>query len=539
MGDRRGVRAAARAPTTCNGAGKEVNAGVRTLTDVTRRGARRFADRTAVSTGGSALTYAELDRDADRLSAAFRELGVRRGDRVAILAENCVELVVVAFAAMKAGAWFVPLNFRYGPEELSYVLADTTPRVVVAGPGYAGALDAALPAERPALVVVDDGEAVTGRLPYRDLLAAHTGAAPEDLSEPGDIATVLYTSGTTGFPKGVLATHDATVRLLPVYAIEGDLGAGDVMLISMPLFHGGGLVIQLLPALALGATVVLTGRGFSADGVLELVERERVTVTLWSPTMLAMILRDADVTAHDTGSLTKIWYGSSSIAATTLERAREAFPQAGFYQWYGTTEATTIAVLRPEDHRDRADQTGREVYGVDARIVDPSGTEVAVGQTGEVVVSAAGTCMVGYHHQPEATAEAIRDGWLHTGDLAVRGTDGYFTIVDRISDVIISGGENIYPREVEEALHSHPAVAEASVFGVPDEVYGECVAAAVVLVPGAEATAEDLGVHVAERIARYKRPTRWRLVDQLPRNASGKVLKRALRDQLGARAEAV
>ncbi|MGI5132333.1 class I adenylate-forming enzyme family protein [Pseudonocardia sp. CA-107938] len=512
---------------------------MRTLTDVTRRGARRFADRTAVSTSGSALTYAELDRDTDRLSAALRELGVRRGDRVAIMAENCVELVVVAFAAMKAGAWFVPLNFRYGPEELAYVLADTTPRVVVTGPGYTDAVEAALPQDRPTVVAVDDREATRGRLSYRDLLAAHHDAAPEDLSEPLDIATVLYTSGTTGFPKGVLATHDSTVRLLPVYAIEGDLGEGDVMLISMPLFHGGGLVIQLLPALALGATVVLTGRGFSADGALDLVEQERVTVTLWSPTMLAMIVRDADVAAHDTSSLTKIWYGSSAIAAATLERARRAFPRAGFYQWYGTTEATTIAVLRPDDHRDRAAQTGREAYGAHVRIVDPSGTDVAVGETGEVVVSTAGTCMVGYHHRPDATAEAMRDGWLHTGDLAVRGTDGYFTVVDRIDDVIISGGENIYPREVEEALHSHPAVAEASVFGVPDEVYGAAVAAAVVLVPGAEATAEELGAHVAGRIARYKRPTRWQLVDQLPRNASGKVLKRALRDQVAGWAGAV
>ncbi|GAA5040556.1 fatty-acyl-CoA synthase [Thermocatellispora tengchongensis] len=486
--------------------------------------------------GGYALTYAELDRDVNRLTAAFLGLGVRPGDRVAIMAENCVEFVVVAFAAMKAGAWFVPLNFRYGPAELAYVLRDITPRVVVAGTGYADAVEAALAdppgvPDRPAVVVLDERDRAGGdRLAYRDLLATDPGAEPVDLAEPGGIATVLYTSGTTGFPKGVLATHDATVRLLPVYAIEGDLRSGDVMLISMPLFHGGGLVIQLFPALAFGATVVLTGRGFSPDGVLRLIERERVTVTLWSPTMLAMILRDTDAARYDTTSLTKIWYGSSPIASTTLARARRAFPRAGFYQWYGTTEATTIAVLRPEDHDTRGDQTGREVFLVDARIVDAQGAEVPVGGTGEVVVSATGTCMAGYHNKPEATAATIRGGWLHTGDLAVRGTEGFFTVIDRISDVIISGGENIYPGEVEEALYSHPAVAEAAVFGVPDEVYGEAVAAAVVLLPGAQATPAELTAHVAERIARYKRPSKLLVLDRLPRNASGKVLKRTLRD---------
>jgi fatty-acyl-CoA synthase len=518
-----------------------VKGGVRTLADLTRRGARRFGDKTAVAMGDQSLTYAELDRDANNLALAFRELGVCPGDRVAIMAENCVELVVVAFAAIKAGAWFAPFNFRYGPAELTYVVADVAPRLVVAGAGYADVVDSALAdaQDRPSLVVIDDRDGGPARLSYRDLLAAaHDRAEPLDLAEPSAVATVLYTSGTTGFPKGVLATHDATVRLLPVYAIEGDLRSDDVMLISMPLFHGGGLVIQLFSALAFGATVVLIGRGFSADGQLALIERQRVTVTLWPATMLAIILRDGDLAHYDTSSLTKIWYGSSSIAGSLLARARAAFPQAGFFQWYGTTEATTIAVLRPEDHATRSDQTGREVFLVDARIVDDQGVDVAVGQTGEIVVSATGTCMVGYHNNPIATAAAIREGWLHTGDLAVRGADGFFTIVDRISDVIISGGENIYPSEVEEALHSHPAVAEASVFGVPDEVYGEAVAAAVVLVPGAVASAEELRAHVGRRIARYKRPTKLVLLDQLPRNASGKVLKRALRQELATATEA-
>jgi fatty-acyl-CoA synthase len=521
------------------GAGKEVEAGVRTLADLTRRGAKRFRDKTAVAMGDHALTYAELGRDANNLAVALRELGVRPGDRVAIMAENCVEFVVVAFAAIKAGAWFAPFNFRYGRAELTYVVGDVAPRVVVAGAGYADAVDSALAGvpDRPQLLVIDERDRGTSRLSYRELLAAHEEAEPLDLAEPGAVATLLYTSGTTGFPKGVLATHDATVRLLPVYAIEGDLRAEDVMLISMPLFHGGGLVIQLFPALAFGATVVLTSRGFSADGQLALIERERVTVTLWSPTMLAMILRNGDIARYDVSSLTKIWYGSSSIAGTTLAHARDAFPGAGFFQWYGTTEATTIAVLRPEDHATRSDQTGRETFLVDARIVDDRDSEVAVGETGEVVVSATGTCMVGYHNKPEATAATIRDGWLHTGDLAVRGTDGFFTIVDRISDVIISGGENIYPREVEEALRSHPAVADASVFGVPDEVYGEAVAAAVVLVPGVQVSAEELRAHVGERIARYKRPAKLLVLDQLPRNASGKVLKRALQDEFATGAK--
>jgi fatty-acyl-CoA synthase len=500
---------------------------MRTLGDIVRMGARRHPAKVALEMRDDKITYAELNSRVNCLANALIARGVVPGDRVAIMAENGVEFVEVALASAKAGAILAPLNFRYGVRELEFVLNDVVPGVVFTGPGYGALVGAAIDAAglKPDLVALGEAE---GGLSLASLRASGTAEEPQVAVDPSAAVTVLYTSGTTGHPKGVVATHEATMRLLPAYGVEGDLNRQDRMLICMPIFHGGGLVIQLFSSLSLGATVVLTGKGFDADAVLALVEDRSITITLWSPTMLAMLVNATLARTYNTRSLRKIWYGSSSILPHVLEKSRTLFEAASFYQWYGTTEATSIAILRPEDHIERAESTGREIFLAETRVVDDSGGDVAGGDVGEIVVAAGITAMAGYYNNPEATAATIRDGWLHTGDLATRDDDGYYTIVGRASDLIITGGENVYPGEVEVILAEHGAVADVAVFGVADEIYGEAVAAAVVVRPGHDLTVEELLDFASVHIARYKLPKLVTFVDELPRNASGKVVKRRL-----------
>jgi fatty-acyl-CoA synthase len=499
---------------------------VRTVGDITRLGARRYPHKTAVEMGDLRLTYAELNARANQLANALRDKGVQPGDRVAIMSENSLEFVVVTFATAKVGAVFVPLNFRYGPHELAYVLSEVCPAVTFAGTSYHEAVADAVDVGSIATEIVcfESGGASLG-------LDGLCAGWPTDefavVVDGGSVATILYTSGTTGHPKGVVNTHEATVRLMPVYAIEGDLETADRMLICGPLFHGGGLCMQLLPALTFGSSVVLLGKGFDPGTVLRLVADKGITVSLWAPTMFAMIANAELAERPDVSCLTKLWYGSSSIAPDVLRQARQQFRGAAFYQFYGTTEATTISILRPDDHDERASYTGRELYSVEVRIVDANEHDVTEGEIGEIIVADGGTCMAGYYRNEEATAATIRAGWLHTGDLARREADGYFTIAGRSSDLIITGGENVYPREVEEVLLGHDSVIDVSVYALPDPIYGECVAAAIVI-DSPTVTVAELCDFAASRISRYKVPKIVVIVDELPRNASGKVVKRRL-----------
>jgi fatty-acyl-CoA synthase len=492
---------------------------MRLIGDIARLGAKRYARRDAVRMGDRRVDFASLDARSDAIAGALAHRGIGAGDRVVLMAENCVEFLEIVFGVAKAGAAIVPFNFRYGPQELDFVMTDVAPAVVIAGPGYAQTLAESL--ERTGVtspLITIDG---TGPGTLEGLRAEPAAAIPG--IDPAAVATILYTSGTTGRPKGVMATHDATIRLLPMYGIEGGLTSDDVMLVCMPLFHGGGLVIQALSALYFGATVVLFGKGFDPAAVLDVVDAEGVTVTLWTPSMLALLARSA---GDRTSGIRSIWYGSSSITEKVFVDARRMFRTARFTQWYGTTEATSIAVLGPDDHEHRPRATGREIVSADVRIVDESGAHVAPGGIGEVIVAASGTVMAGYYNNPGATAATIRDGWLHTGDFAELDADGYFTIVGRGSDLIVTGGENVYPNEIEEVLIEHSAVSDVCVFGTPDEVYGEAVTAAVVAVGAIDP--DELRAHVGTRLARYKIPRVIHVVDALPRNASGKVLRREL-----------
>jgi len=494
--------------------------------DIIRLGAKRHPGKTAVIMNDSSLSYGALNEAVNRLAHGLLAQGMAPGDRVGLLAENSLEFVVVALATVKVGAFLVPYNFRYSNEEIAFVTGNCTPKLLFCGPGYFDrAQESVAKLAAPPRLFALEGQ---GEGTLAGLQAEQPSSEPGVKVDPESAAMIIYTSGTTGFPKGVLFSHRAYLANHLAIAFEGDLRGEDVALVNLPLFHNGGINGMLLPALLVGATVVIAGKGFVPAEQLALVAKHRVSVTMWVPTMLAMLVNDAAAQALDASSLTKIWYGSSPISAPVLAKARARFG-AGFYQFYGMCEIGMTSVLRPEDHATRAHATGREVYCADLRIVGEAGQDAAVGAVGEILSAARPMGMIGYWGNEQATRETMRDGWICTGDLARNEGDGFFTIVDRVKDMIISGAENVYPKEIEIVLAEHPAVLEVACFGIPDEQWGEAVAAAVVCRPGQSASAEQLIEFCAERIARYKRPKRVEFLSELPKNAAGKVLKRILR----------
>lgn len=494
---------------------------MRVLGDIVRLGAKRHAERVAVVFGDAQLSYGQLDAAANRFATQLAAIGVSQGDRVALLSENSLEYPVAVFAVLKLGAVLVPLNFRYRPDEVAYVVNDATPRCLLTGASLAVLADAAASTFKApiARIALDSGA----------LLDLAPGAAAPDVNvDPASAAMVMYTSGTTGFPKGVLFSHAAYLISITAIAMAGDVRAADRVLVSLPLFHNGGLNALMMPALAFGARAIITPKGFEPEAVLGWVERHRITLTMWVPTMLAMLVRSGAVPRFDTRSLTKIWYGSSPISPTLLEEVRSAFG-ANLYQFYGLTETGMNGVLRPEDHVRWAHCTGREMFVADLRIVNDAGMDVGVGEIGEIISRREPMGMIGYMNNERATKETIVDGWIRTGDVARNEGEGIFTIVDRKKDMLISGAENIYPKEIENVLCDHADVLEAAVFGIPDPVYGESVCAAVVPRAGVTPSADALSAWCAQRLASYKKPKRLLFVEELPKNAAGKVMKHVLK----------
>lgn len=507
---------------------------MRTIGDIPYLGARRYGNQEAVVMGDTRLSFIDLDDRSTRIASALISRGIRPGDRVAIMSENSVEVIEAFFGIVKAGAVAVMMNFRYGALELRHVLTDTSPALIFTSGKYIESIHAAL-AEigHDTATIGLDGE---GQESMAGMRQAELSSPLPDV-DPASAAMILFTSGTTGRPKAVVTTHDADMRLLPFFGIEGDLGPRDVVLVCMPLFHGAGLVIQTLSALYFGAKVVVNGASFIPAEVLQTFEDEGVTLTLWAPTLLAMLTAsDPSDTALIERPI-KIWYGSSSITERVFADARQAFPAARFYQLYGSTESTIAAVLRPEEHDSHPGATGRAILGADVRIVDSEGNLVEPGAVGHLLIRSP-MLMHSYFGNPEATAETLQNGWLHSGDFALAGEAGFFTIVGRASDRIVTGGENVYPDEVEGVLVEHPAVGEVSVFGVADHTYGQRVAVAVVPLGDTVPTLEELQGFAATSIARYKLPRTLLILQSLPRNASGKVLRRSLIEMAEAKAKA-
>jgi long-chain acyl-CoA synthetase len=489
-----------------------------TFVDPLYRAYKLFADHISMINGEVRLTYAETWSRCCRLAGALTQLGVQSGERVAILAWNSHQYLEVYMAVPASGRVVVPLNTRHAEPELRYALEDAGARLLITDRDP-GAL--AKTVER-VIRLPDDYEALLAQAPEAELGVGVT----ED-----SLAGLFYTGGTTGASKGVMLSHRNLLANTTNWLIAAQQGPEDTYLVMAPLFHAAGSLAVLATVWTGGRQVVLPA--FDPGAALDVIAAEQVTVTLGVPTMIAAMAEEQLVRPRQVGSLRSLSHGGSPIATEVVRRARAAFPSAELVHAYGTTETAPLAtLLRHEEQRiesDVARSCGQAVAGVDVRVFGPNGHAIPPGEIGEVVVRGPNV-MQGYWHKPEQTAEVLRNGWYYTGDLGYMNDQGYIFLVDRAKDMIISGGENVYSTEVEEALYQHPAVLEAAVFGVPDEKWGEAVHAVVVPRAGQEVDAATLIAFCHKHIAGYKVPKQVDLRrDPLPKSGPGKVLKRELR----------
>jgi acyl-CoA synthetase (AMP-forming)/AMP-acid ligase II len=505
--------------------------GLSTVPSIIRHHARTRPDRVALHFEGRRLTYAELDRRSNRVANGLIAAGVGRQGRLALLAKNSPAFFELWFGAGKADAVLVPVNFRLAPPEVAYVVDDAQAEILFVGAEFYAAVEKVAHELRTVrqIIAIDGGHPAWPS--YADWSARASDRDPHLPLAPPGCAIQMYTSGTTGHPKGAQLSHANLLTLLPV-AIErfGAWHDGDVSLVCMPLFHIGGSGWALV-GLYRGVENVLM-RDPEPAAILKIIAEHRVTKAFFVPAMILFLLQVPECRTMDFSSLELIVYGASPAPIDLLRNALKVFG-CGFAQVYGLTETTgAITYLGPEEHRadavERLKSCGKPMSGVEIRIVDPTGREVPPGEVGEIVCRTP-QVMLGYWNLPEASRQAIRDGWFHTGDAGYRDRDGYIYIYDRVKDMIVSGGENIYPAEVENALFGHPAVADVAVIGVPDEKWGEQVKAIIVCKPGVGVTDREIIDFARERIAHYKAPRTVDFVEALPRNPSGKILKRELR----------
>jgi fatty-acyl-CoA synthase len=484
------------------------------------------------------LSFGAAGAEVSRLASALHGAGIGPGDRVALLARNRIEYPIASFAASRLGAVVVPVNVRLAPEELRFVLEDAGARHVFVDAPFAEALDEIRGSLSRLEHVVGLRDADGTPLPdgvtaYADFLETAADAPPARRAAPGDDAVQFYTSGTTGQPKGAVHGHLSLAVAASYWRTVFPLAAGERQLLVSPAFHSGGFLNFLHTALC-GASVYLLAK-FDPGEVLRLIAEEQLVRASLVPATLDACLAEVKETQPDRfGSLRYLSYGASPISVSTMRRALEVFP-CEIHQQFGQTEAPILTHLMPDDHlRGLEDpslllSTGRPVVGCEIRIVDDEGQSLPEGAPGEICARTP-LVMKGYFGRPDATAETLRDGWLRTGDIGVLDARGYLSIVDRKKDMIVSGAENVFAREVEESLLAHPAVREAAVIGVPSERWGEEVKAVIVLQSARSVSAEELIGFCGERLAGYKRPRSVDFVDDLPRNANGKVLKRVLRE---------
>lgn len=503
------------------------------LGEILARNARRVPTRTALVFGDSSLTFVELNERVNRLANALAERGVGRGDQVAVLMYNSLEVVESFFACQKLGACPVPVNFRLAPAELAYILEDSESVVVLTDGQLAGLALEATSGLASVRMVATTGDAGPGLEPYEDLLASGSPQEPDvDVSED-DLAFLMYTSGTTGRPKGAMLTHQNLVMNTINWAIEMEARPGDIWLSGLPLFHIGG-VNGILPFIYVAGTSVITpSTNFDAGESLRLLAEHRATMCYFVPTQWQEICSLLAARQIDTSVLRKALWGASQAPPSTLELLVETFPSVGIVNAFGQTEmSSNTCFLKSDDAVRKMGSVGLPAVNVEVRIVDEDGEDVAVGEVGEIVYRGP-TVMKGYFKKPEATADAFRGGWFHSGDLVRQDDEGFIYVVDRVKDMIISGGENIYPAEVERAVERHPAVREVAVVGVAHPRWVETPVAVVVAAGEDRPDTEEMVEFLKAGLASYKKPSAVVYVEELPRNASGKILKRSLRDEFG------
>jgi acyl-CoA synthetase (AMP-forming)/AMP-acid ligase II len=504
--------------------------------------ARLQPHRPAVRDLGRALTWAQYETRANRLANALAGLGLRQGDRVAIHAYNCLEWLELYAACAKSGLVAVPVNFRLAAPEVRYLLEDSGAAAVFVGADLVeavGPVRAALSLPAARWIQLGGLRLEPGYRDYEELLATGADHPPAVTVRPEDPWTLMYTSGTTGRPKGAIRSHRSYALFYLLNAIEFGFTRDDVGLAVMPLCHVNSVFYGFVFTY-LGAQVCVYDRkSFDPEHLLRVLAEQRITFTSLVPTHYTMMLDlPAPVrAARDLGHVSKLLISSAPARRDTKLAIMSCFPSSRLFEAYGSTEAGLVTLLRPEQQFDKLGSIGREIVGTGRlQLLDDQGVEVADGEVGELWARTP-TAFDGYWNLPEATAAALRGGYCSAGDLARRDADGFYTLVDRRSNMIITGGEKVYPSEVEKVLAGHPGVGDVAVIGLPDAKWGEAVTAVVVARPGAAPTAEALASLARRELAGYKCPRNFRFIGEaeMPRTATGKILHRLLRDRYAPR----
>jgi long-chain acyl-CoA synthetase len=481
--------------------------------------AARHPDRPALKLDDTVLNYATLDEGASRVAGLLKDRGVQPGDRVAVMLPNVPYFGVVYYGVLRAGGVVVPMNVLLKPREVEFYLSDPAAKHLFGWHEFAQSAEEGARAADADPIIVKPGE-------FEELLA-QAPDAPEDAErEPSDTAVILYTSGTTGTPKGAELTHSNMLdNCLHGGTQLVEVSEQDVILGALPLFHSFGQTCCMNNAVRAGACMTMIPR-FEPGKALEIIQRDGVTLFEGVPTMYHAMLHHPERERYDVSSLRTCVSGGSAMPVEVMRGFEKAFGCV-VLEGYGLSETSPVASFNHLDREHKPGSIGTPIHGVEMKVVDEDDNELPPGEVGEIVIRGHNV-MKGYWNRPDATAEVMRDGWLHTGDMARVDGDGYFFIVDRKKDMIIRGGYNVYPREIEEVLYEHPAVLEAAVIGMPDQAMGEEVAAAVVLGSDAEASADDIRSFVKERVAAYKYPRHIWFTDELPKGPTGKILKREI-----------
>lgn len=507
------------------------------LGQILKVNAKKFPNTVALKDKNRKFTYPELNRRVNQLAHSLLDLGLSKGDKVAVLLENCIELVEVYLATAKTGLVIVPINFRLVGSEVAYIVNNSDTRAMIVHDEFTPCVDSLKPEleniESNRYYVV--GDKTNGYREYETFIKAGPDSEPESKVDPQDTWILIYTSGTTGKPKGVVRSHESHIAFYLINAVDFGFNEHDVCLNIMPLCHINSTFFTFTFTYIGGSAYIHPARSFQAEEILEIIEREKISFISLIPTHYSLLLNAQDaIKKHNVSSIRKLLCSSAPARKDMKLAVMEFFPGVELYEAYGSTEAGIVTVLKPEDQLRKLGSIGFESLGTDiVKILDENGNEVGVGEIGELY-SRGPMLFDEYYKMPEKTTASFYGGWFSAGDMARRDEDGFFEIVDRKDNLIITGGEHVYPSEVEKLIGSHPDVLDVAIIGLPDEKWGEAVTAFIIPKdPNTPPREKEIISFCSDKIAGYKRPKEVRLISQeeMPRTGSGKILHRALRQR--------
>lgn len=504
------------------------------LGQVLKVNARKFPNTIALKDKDRSFTYPEVNKRVNRLSHSLLSLGLKKGDKVAVFLENCIEIVEVYLATAKTGLVIVPINFRLIDKDVQYIANNSDARAFIVHDEFTSTIDSIkqnLKEIKPERYIVV-GEERERYKEYESFIKDASDSEPKTIVEPKDTWVLLYTSGTTGRPKGVVRSHESYTAFYLINAVDFGFNEHDVCLNIMPLCHVNSTFFSFTFTYIGGSMYIHPARNFQAEEILEIIEREKITFTSLIPTHYNLILNvSEDAKKRDKSSIRKLLCSSAPVRIDMKKAIMEFFPGVDLYEGYGSTEAGIVTVLKPEDQVRKLGSIGLESLGTDfVKILDEKGNEVPVGEVGEIY-SRGPMLFDEYYKMPEKTVDSFKNGWFSAGDMGKQDEEGYFNIVDRKDNMIITGGEHAYPSEIEEVIGSHPDVFDVAVIGLPDEKWGEKVVA--VVIPKADIDEKAIKEYCKDKIAGFKRPKQVIFVkqDEMPRTGTGKILHRILRER--------